>query len=173
MVTRAPLLFAMLALAPAQACGVVASTGSEAGIPDIALPPVIDATFPANDSAISEDRRPCFCGTLSGAFTAKLVCDPVYPELDWEISPGYAALEMSATTASVDAGSTPVMGDSALGFRIRTPGRMSPLTETCVTLPPPFPVSHFTAASRFRILERGPLPVRARPRCSTERRSIS
>jgi hypothetical protein len=120
------------------ACGFTSQSSADGGIPDIALPPVIDATFPLVDSAATRDKQTFPCGTLSGAVTATLVCDHVFPDMNWDVTPGSGYLYIRAQFAP---GTAPDASGPAsqpeLGFQILTPAKISPLTETCASLPPP------------------------------------
>jgi hypothetical protein len=124
--------------------------GSEGGIPDVALPPVIDASFPVVDSALTRDKQTFACGTLSGAATATLVCNRTFPSLNWDVEPGNGFLVVAATIAASPGIDASLAGP--VGLEILTPARISPLTETCATLPPPIPGAlkpSFTAAFSF------------------------
>jgi hypothetical protein len=105
---------------------------------DVALPPVIDASYA--DSMVVRDRTPFPCGTVSGAITADLLCDRLFPDLNWDVVPGSGLLLFSATGAPGGSGPDAamfVLATQGVGFNILTPTKMQPLTETCATLPPP------------------------------------
>jgi hypothetical protein len=71
---------------------------------------------------------------LSGGVKAKLMCDRVYPDLNWDVEPGSGLLFIHASLV-------PEQGfrEAGVAFQILTRAKMSALSETCATLPPPIP----------------------------------
>lgn len=113
----------------------------DSGIPDIALPPVVDANYGAGDSIAAQNQRRFACGTLSGGISGKLYCDRVYPDFTWDVYSGSGLLFIQAYFGSTDgATSSGQTGASSfISFEFLTPGKMSRLTETCATLPQALP----------------------------------
>jgi hypothetical protein len=144
-VTRALLLRALVLTATLASevvgCGGshgVSQPSSEAG-PDVTyvLPPVIDASF--GDSAQTRDRIQFPCGTVTGAITADLVCDRLFPDLNWDFEPHYAFVSIAATIASGAKGpdaAVSALAMQGLVFNILTPPPTAPMTESCATVPP-------------------------------------
>jgi hypothetical protein len=99
------------------------------------LPPVIDASYA--DAAITKDRKQFKCGKVTGAVTADLVCDRVFPDFDWVSTPPYySQVEISARLAPGAVGLTLPDGSLAsVGVQVVAPRAMAPLTETCASLP--------------------------------------
>src|SRR5208283_3242035 len=64
--------------------------------PSYVLPPVIDASF-GPDSFETRDRISFPCGTLTGAVAASLLCNRLYPDLNWDFEPDYAFVSIAAT----------------------------------------------------------------------------
>jgi hypothetical protein len=93
---------------------------------------MIDANLSITDSGGGPSGERFPCGTLSGAVTAKLVCDRVFPDLNWDVVPGSGLILIHAFLVP-----EPGEAEAGVGFQILTPPKMSALDETCATLPPP------------------------------------
>lgn len=101
------------------------------------LPPVNDAGL--GDSTDSRDRVKFACGSVSGALTGGLVCDRLFPDLNWDSVPGYAEVSVSATLAPGATGPDSGLAranELGVTFRIYTGPSMAPMTESCATVPP-------------------------------------
>jgi hypothetical protein len=109
------------------------------------LPPVSDASFA--DSAEMRDRITFPCGRMTGAVTADLVCDRVFPDFDWDCEPGDAFLSLWAKPAPGAQGpdaAMSVLAEQGVLFKVFTGSRMAPMTVTCATLAP-LPANIWTA----------------------------
>jgi hypothetical protein len=102
------------------------------------LPPVIDASF-GPDSAETRDRIKFPCGTVTGAVTANLVCERLFPDLNWDFEPSYAFLSISASIAAGAEGpdsAVSTLTAQGLVFQILTQPPTAPMTVSCATVPP-------------------------------------
>jgi hypothetical protein len=94
---------------------------------------------PLGDALGSRDRVVFSCGTLSGAVTANLLCDRLYPDLNWDFEPGDAFITIHANGAPGVIGpdaTTSALADAGIAFRIFTGPEIAPMTVTCATLAP-------------------------------------
>jgi hypothetical protein len=102
---------------------------------DGGLPSVIDASYA--DAAVTRDRKQFKCGKVTGAVTADLLCDRLYPDFDWGSASAYSVVQISAQLAPGAAGLTLPDGSiEHVSLQVYTPRTMAPLTETCASLPP-------------------------------------
>ncbi len=91
------------------------------------------------DSAEARDRAKFHCGALSGAVTASLLCDRIFPDLNWDFEPHYALVSIAATIdgeASGPDAALSILAMQGVGFEILTPPPAAPMTETCENIPP-------------------------------------
>jgi hypothetical protein len=116
------------------------SSPPDAGMdgPVYVLPPVRDASLPA-DSANVLDRVKTHCGTVTGAIQGELLCDHLFPDLNWDHQGSYTGISLGPMLAPGAVGADAEVAGAYLEgfvFMIDTPDPSAPLTETCSTLPP-------------------------------------
>jgi hypothetical protein len=105
-----------------------------------ALPPVNEGGL--GDSPANRDRSQFFCDSVSGAVDGQLICNRLFPDLNWDREPQAAYITIStilAAGAVIQGAGTTTTPTAGVEFELATPPRIVTMSETCDTLPLPEP----------------------------------